>query len=196
VALDLVLQLWGGTGYLAAKILLSYAEGLARDRKWRIAGWTAYLAGLPAWVVRLSVHKDWIAAAIEAGGAPSLVLGLVLAVKRIDHAPKALDRCVSAFIYIMIVFGISYSLYLFKGITALSQILEFGVTIGFLIGTYLLARKKSTGWLFYALMLISMGVLMLIQGKIILVFQQAISLVVAVFGFIRSMTRLRIQREK
>jgi hypothetical protein len=186
---DLFLQLWGGTGYLTAKILLSYAEGLSDDRKWRIAGWSAYLAGLPAWVVLLASHRDWIAAAIEAGGVPSLILGLVLAVKRIDHAPKLLDRCVSVFIYIMIIIGAAYSVYVFKGITAFSQILEFGVTIGFLLGSYLLAKKKGSGWLLYALMLVSMGALMLIQGKIILVVQQAVSLVFAIFGFVRSVRK-------
>ncbi|GHV33784.1 hypothetical protein AGMMS4952_26050 [Spirochaetia bacterium] len=49
--------------------------------------------------------------------------------------------------YLMIVIGVSYSLYPFGGITAFSQVLEIGVTIGFLLGSFLLAKRRPSGWL-------------------------------------------------
>jgi hypothetical protein len=187
--MDIFLQVWGGIGYLLAKILLSHAEGLINDRKWRMAGWTAYLAGLPAWVMLLASRQTWIACAIEAGGAPSLVLGLVMAWKQINHINRILDWGIKVFTYLMILLGIAYSVYYFNGITTVSQVLEIGVTFGFLLGTYLLAKKKSAGWLLFAEMLVCMCIIMVIQGKWILVFQQAASLVFAIIGFVRSRTR-------
>jgi hypothetical protein len=189
--MDIFLQLWGGGGYLLAKILLSHAEGLQDDRKWRVAGWSAYILGLPAWVILLIGKHDWIAAANEAGGGPALVLGFVLALKGLDKAHPVVDLGIRIFTYGMIVFGVSYSLWFFGGITAFSQILELGVTVGFLLGSYLLAKRKASGWLFFMLMLISMGILMHIQGKIILIFQQGISLIFAVIGFVRALRRKR-----
>ena len=181
------MQIWGGLGYLLAKILLAHAEGLREDRSWRIAGWSAYLAGLPAWVILLAGKQNWIAAAIEAGGAPALLLGLVSAWKRSAHTHKAADWSVKACTYLMIAGGIAYSVYHFQGITTLSQCLEIGVTIGFLLGSYLLAKKNPFGWLLFAEMLIAMGLLMFIHEKWVLVFQQGISLVFVIIGFIRGM---------
>lgn len=186
-SMDIFLQIWGGGGYLLAKILLAHAEGLRDDRKWRVAGWFMYLLGLPAWVILLIGKQNWIAAANEAGGAPALLLGLVLAWKSLDRAPRSVDWGIKGFTYGMILLGMLYSLYYFGGITAFSQVLEIGVTIGFLLGSYLLAKKKSVGWLFLAVMLISMGTLMYIQGKPLLIIQQAISLAFVVNGFIRSL---------
>jgi hypothetical protein len=188
---SLFLQIWGGIAYLLAKILLSYAEGLSDDRKWRMAGWAAYVAGLPAWIILLASKQTWIACAVEAGGAPALILGLVIAWKRITHINKTIDWCIKIFTYLMIVLGISYSIYDFKGITTLTQVLEIGVTFGFLLGTYLLAKKKSAGWLLFAEMLICMCIIMLIQGNFILVVQQALSLVIAIIGFVRSCKRIK-----
>jgi hypothetical protein len=135
--------------------------------------------------------QDWIAAANEAGGGPALVLGFVLALKGLDKAHPLVDLGIRIFTYGMIIFGVSYSFWFFGGITTFSQILELGITVGFLLGSYLLAKKKASGWLFFALMLISMGILMYIQGKIILIFQQGISLIFAVIGFARALRRKR-----
>jgi hypothetical protein len=185
--MDLFLQIWGGLGYLLAKVLLAHAEGLREDRSWRVAGWSAYLIGLPAWVILLAGKQNWIAAAIEAGGAPALFLGLVSAWKRSARTHQAVDWSVKAFTYLVIAGGIVYSVYHFQGITTLSQCLEIGVTIGFLLGGYLLAKKNPLGWLLFAEMLIAMGLLMFIQEKWVLVFQQGISLVFVISGFIRGM---------
>ena len=192
--MDLFLQIWGGGGYLLAKILLSHAEGLEKDRPWRIAGWLAYIIGLPAWIIILAGKNNWIAAANEAGGLPALVLGLVFAWKSLDKAPALADWGVKLFTWIMIALGLGYSIYVFRGITAFTQILEMGVTIGFLLGTYLLAKKKPSGWIFFALMLCSMGTLMSLQGKVILIVQQAISLVFAIRGFARGIKGRKLLR--
>jgi hypothetical protein len=193
--MDIFLQVWGGAGYLLAKILLAHAEGIENDRKWRAAGWVMYLAGLPAWVVLLAAKQNWIAAANEAGGAPALILGLVLTLKNLDKTPRYIDWGIKGFTYCMIVIGTLYSLYWFNGITTFSQILELGVTVGFLLGSYLLAKRKSTGWLLLAIMLISMGILMYIQGKTILIIQQAISLLFVINGFTRSLRKNKRGRQ-
>jgi hypothetical protein len=184
--MDLFLQIWGGAGYLAAKILLSHAEGIKNDRAWRIAGWLSYVIGVPAWVILLAGKHDWLAAANEAGGAPALILGLVLAWKGREKAHPAVDLAVRIFTYLMIALGAGYSLYVFHGITAFTQVLEIGVTVGFLLGSYLLAKKKAAGWLLFMLMLTSTATLMFIQGKPVLVIQQTISLVFVINGFVRA----------
>jgi hypothetical protein len=184
--MDVFLQLWGGGFYLLAKILLSHAEGLRHDRNWRVAGWGMYILGLPAWVVLLAGRQNWIAAANEAGGGPALALGLILAWKGSGRAHPVAEWGVRIFTYLMIAFGTGYSVYSFGGLNTFSQALEIGVTIGFLLGSFLLAGRKAAGWLLYALMTVSMGTLMLIQGKAILVVQQGVSLLFVALGFVRS----------
>ncbi|MDR2394379.1 MAG: multidrug transporter [Treponema sp.] len=192
--MDIFLQVWGGVAYLLAKIFLSQAEGLQEDRTWRLMGWAVYLIGLPAWVIVLASKQNWIASAIEAGGAPALVLGLVTAWKRLDQIPRWLDWFVKGITYLMIVFGIAYSMYYFKGITTLSQMLEIGVTFGFLLGTYLLAKKNPAGWLLFAQMLICMALLMYLQDNMMLCVQQILSLVFVINGFIRAFRKQKSPR--
>ncbi|MHB9291577.1 hypothetical protein Holit_00655 [Hollandina sp. SP2] len=187
--MDVFLQIWGGAGYLLAKLFLSHAEGLKDDRTWRLMGWSVYLIGLPAWVVLLASKQNWIASAIEVGGAPALISGLVMAWKRLDQLPRWIDGCVKGVTYLMIIFGMAYSVYYFKGIMTLSQILEIGVTFGFLLGTYLLAKRNPWGWLLFAEMLICMALLMYRQGTLILCVQQILSLVIAINGFIRGIRK-------
>jgi hypothetical protein len=187
--MDIFLQIWGGAGYLLAKIFLSHAEGVRDDRNWRLAGWSLYLLGLPAWVILLAGRQNWIAAANEAGGGPALLLGLVLAWTGRYKAHPAIEWVVRIFTYLMIVIGTGYSLYTFGGITAFSQVLEIGVTVGFLLGSFLLAGRHPSGWLLYALMIVSMGALMFTQGKVILIVQQGVSLVFVILGFFRAVRR-------
>ncbi|MHC6203327.1 multidrug transporter [Breznakiellaceae bacterium SP9] len=187
--MDIFLQIWGGVAYLLAKIVLSHAEGLADDRKWRIAGWISYIIGVPAWVILLVGNNDWIAAANEAGGLPSLCLGLVLAWKRLDKAPRYADWGVTVFTWLLVILGICYSVYHFGGITEFTQILEMGITIGFLLGTYCLAKKIPIGWFLFVLMLCCTGTLMFLREKTILIVQQAISLVFVINGFRHAISR-------
>lgn len=184
--MELFLQIWGGVLYLFNKIFLAQAEGQEDGRRWRISGWAVYLAGLPAWVIILVSHQDWIAAAIEAGGAPSMFLGLIVALKGMEEKPKTLEKGAQIVAYSILVLWVGYSLYDFGGITAFSQILEMGVMAGYLVGTWMLARQKPTGWLWFGVMTISMGSLMFMQAKPILGVQQVISLGFVIHGFRRS----------
>ena len=184
--MDITLQVWGGVCYLLNKVFLSHAEGIKDDKRWRVCAWAVYLAGLPAWVIILILKRDWMAAAIEAGGAPAMILGLVAAIMGLKQTPGLLKKGAGVFAYGLLAVGVAYSLYDFGGITAFSQVLEIGVILGFLAGSYLLAKENAIGWLFFMLMNISMGTLMAIQGKPILVIQQTASLCFVFRGFFRS----------
>lgn len=183
--MELLLQIWGGGFYLLNKIFFACAEGRPEDgkRKLLIAGWFVYLLGVPAWVIILAGKHDWIAASIEAGGVPAMLFGLFSAYQGSIVANRFFDRIVSLFTYSFLVLGISYSFYDYRGLTSISQLLEIGVVVGFLLGSYLLAKKNRLGWLFFMLMNISTGSLMLLQHKQLLAVQQMISLCFAIYGF-------------
>ena len=183
--MDIFLQTWGGIFYLLAKIFLSIAEG-KENSKCRIAGWVIYLLGVPPWVIILALNRNWIAMAIEAGAVPALILGVVIVIKQLKQAPAIPDKSIRIFTWLLIAFAILYSMYDYGGINRFSQILEFGVTVGFLLGSYLLSKKDRRGWLCYLLMNLSMGTLMFINGKFIFAFLQLISIIFVMSGFIRS----------
>lgn len=183
-----VLQWLGGGFYLLNKIFLSLSERaksnkMARAQRWRVISWLVYLAGLPAWVI-IFIHKhDWIAASLEAGGGPAMLLGLVTAIRgTADHPPRWLNRIA----LLCIPVGLGYSLYDFGGLTAISQWLEIALVLGFLVGTYLLARERMSGYLWYVLMHVSCGWLMYRQGYPWLAMQQAASLVFIVDAYVVS----------
>jgi len=187
--LDIFLQVWGGAFYLLAKIFLSLAEG-EENSKWRVRGWIIYLFGVPPWVIVLAHNRNWIATAIEAGGVPAMILGIIITTRQLVHAPPMLDRITRVFVWGLMFIGVIYSVYDFGGITALSQILECGVTAGFLIGTYLLAKKDRRGWLCFMLMNTSMGTLMAMQEKWIFSILQAVSLHFVISGWRKSRRKL------
>ena len=191
--MDLVLQIWGGLFYLTNKICFALAEGqeINRKRQLKIFGWIIYILGVPAWVAILIIKRDWIAASIEAGGIPAMLFGLFNVYKYSEKPNRFFDIIASFFTYAFIIFGISYSLYDYGGLTSISQLLEIGVMIGFLMGSYLLAKNISYGWLFFMIMNANMGTLMIIQNKPILAFQQAVSLCFVVYGFI---TAIKVSR--
>ncbi len=182
--MEVFLQIWAGGFYLLNKIFLSLGEG--GDKRWQIAGWSIYLLGLPAWFVILTEKHDWIVTSTEVGGAPAMLLGLVIAWKGKEQTPRILKILAGLFAYGLLAVGIIYSLYDHRGLTSITQLLELCVTIGFLMGTYLLAEKKSIGWLFFALMNVSMATLMAVQSKPYLVVQQITSLGFVVWGYHRS----------
>lgn len=184
--MDIVLQAWGGGFYLLNKIFLAIAEGKKKKRKrqLKLAGWAIYILGVPAWVIILISKHDWIAASIEAGGVPSMLLGLVTVYKGSEYPNKYFDLIVSSFTYVFLIFGVCYSVYDYGGLASVSQLLEIGVMIGFLIGSYLLAKGNLFGWLFFMLMNGSMATLMLIQSKPLLSAQQIVSLCFVVYGFL------------
>jgi len=185
VYLDLFLQIWGGTGYLLAKILLAIAEGKENGGRWRIVGWFSYLLGIPAWVILLAGKNDWIIAANDVGSIPSMILGIIIAWRQNKQANKIYETFVKYFTGFMIVMGITYSIYHFHGITTISQVLEILVIIGFLGGSYLLAKNNLNGWLLFSLMCICVVILMLMQDRILLAILQAVSLITTLIGYMR-----------
>ncbi len=186
------LQWLGGGCYLLNKIFLAWTEDAAQrghDRWaniWRITAWVVYLIGLPPWVIIFVHRQDWIAASVEAGGAPAMVLGLVIAINgSTAKSPVWLDRL--AFLCIPI--GIGYSLYDFGGLRTFSQVLELGLALGFLTGTYQLAKQDPRGYLWYVLMHISCGWLMANQGFYWLAAQQAVSLLFIIRAYVTAIRR-------
>jgi len=178
--LDQVLQWLGGGFYLLNKIFLSLSERArnrgdnATARKWRIASWVVYLVGLPPWVAIFVSHRNWIAASVEASGIPAMVLGLVIAFRGTTKDPP---RWLDSLALVCIPMGFSYSLYDFGGLKSINQWLEIGLVVGFLVGTYLLAKERTEGYLWYVLMHVACAWLMWIQGYQWLFLQQAVSLV-------------------
>ena len=183
--MDIALQIWGGSFYLINKILFALAEGKKQKikRNLKLNGWAIYIFGVPAWVIILLSEQNWIAASIEAGGVPSMILGLYTVFQSSDSPNRLLDKVASFFTYGSIALGVGYSLFDYGGITSFSQFLEMGVMLGFLLGSYLLAKNNRTGWLFFMVMNGSMATLMLIQHKPLLALQQIVSLSFVIYGF-------------
>lgn len=184
--MDLLLQVWGGGFYLSNKILLAIAEGRPQKSKrlLRLAGWSIYVLGVPAWVIILISKQNWIAASIEVGGVPSMLLGIFNVYTRDEASSKVFDTIALGVTYVSLALGVSYSIYGHGGINTVTQLLEIGVMVGFLLGSYFLAKNLSFGWLFFMLMNGSMAILMFIQGKPILTIQQLFSLCFVIYGFI------------
>lgn len=183
--MDLALQVWGGGFYLLNKIFFAVAEGQRenRQRKIWIAGWLVYILGVPAWFIILAGKHDWIAASIQAGVVPSMLFGLHNAFSHADSTNKTFDRIASLCTCVCLSIGISYSLYDYGGLTSGSQVLELCIMLGFLVGSYLLAKKNFYGWLFFMLMNGCMATLMLLQNKPLLSAQQLLSLCFVLYGF-------------
>ena len=185
----IILQLWGGVFYLLAKIFLSIAEGnKTTNGNWRLLGWMVYLIGIPAWLIVLSLDQRWIALAVEAGGIPAMIIGINSSVKNPKVISKMIDTVIKIFTIGLIVLGVFYSIHKFGGITKFTQILEMGVTVGFLVGTYLLSKKNYYGWICFLLMNLSMATLMFMQGpnRYIFAILQVISIYFVVSGFINA----------
>lgn len=175
-----VLQWLGGGFYLLNKVFFSFAERAQargrseQSRQWQIASWIVYLAGLGPWVIIFVSWRNWIAASVEASGTPAMILGLVTALRLGESrkAPQWLDFTAIT----LIVLGFGFSFYDFGGLRTLNQWLEVGLVTGFLIGTYLLAKKRASGYLWFILMHVSCGSLMWIQHYPWLTLQQVVSL--------------------
>ena len=193
--MDLLLQIWGGGCYLANKILFSVSESRAESirRKLKVSGWLVYILGVPAWVIILVSNNDWIAASIEAGGIPAMLLGLYNTIHNHRRVNRAFNRVVSLCTYSSLVFGLSFSVYHHGGINSLTQVLEVGVMLGFLLGSYLLAKGNLNGWLFFMLMNSSMASLMFIQDKPVLMAQQLVSLCFVIYGAVKSRSNQKIR---
>jgi hypothetical protein len=176
------MQLGGGFFYLLNKIFFSFKERTVGNlsRQWRIWAWVVYIIGLPFWLVILSHEKNWMVTFVEAGGLPSMGLGLFLAFRRKDEEPteksKRWEQRLDTFARAAAFLGIAYSVYDFGGFATLNQWVELGVVVGFLVGTYRLANDKLDGYLWFLLMNASAGLLMYIQNYEWLAAQQVVSL--------------------
>lgn len=186
--MDLILQIVAGLSYLVNKILFSFAENKSPKLKksLKIKGWIIYIVGVPAWVIILTSNQNWIAASIEAGGIPAMLLGLYNTYYDNKKENKLFTTFVSINTYVFVAIGLTYSIIDNNGISSYSQVLEMGVMIGFLFGSYFMAKNHSSGWLFFMLMNLSMATLMLLENKSILMFQQLLSLCFVVYGFYQS----------
>jgi len=182
----IVLQIWGGLFYLLNKIFLSLAERKENQNtvgksRWRIWSWIIYILGVPPWVIVLVYGRNWIAAALEAGGLPAMALGLIIALKGRGREPKWLNYV----IMLCIIAGLGYSLYDWRGITTLSQVYELAMVAGFLIGTYEIAKLKVSGYLWFILMNIGCIALMYEQGGCnLLLWQQVLSIPFSIDAYI------------
>jgi hypothetical protein len=191
-----LLTWWAGIFYLLQKVGLLCTElsgKSLRGLKFRIAAWTVYIAGLPAWLFIFADKDRWIAFGVEAGGAPAMVLGLVRALRDYRHLKRKLLRGEEVALFtprwlkvldlvsctIAVAIGLGYSIAIFGGLTTQNQWLEIGLATGFLAGTYLLATERPSGYLWYLLMNGSTALLMKNQGHPELFWQQ-----VASMGFI------------
>ena len=173
--IDILLQIWGGLFYLLNKVFFSQAERSKsiNDRKlWRIRSWIVYLAGLPAWVVVFISEHNWIAAGVDFGGGPAIIIRLIIALRGHRTEPKWLDYIAK----LSVLVGLTLSVYEFGGIKHLSQLLELGITAGFLMGTYMMAKDNAQGYLWLMLGNVSCASLMGIEGFYILMTQQLVSL--------------------
>jgi len=183
--MDLILQIWGGSSYLLNKILFAVSEGKRHEAKriLKLFGWAIYIIGVPAWVIILISKNNWIAASIEAGGLPSMVLGIYSVYCNSKVPNVTLDRFAKYITYAAVSTGVLYSFWDYGGITSISQLLEIGVMVGFLFGSYLLAKNINSGWIFFMLMNGSMSCLMHLQNKPLLMIQQLVSLGFVVYGY-------------
>lgn len=170
------LQIWGGLFYLLNKICFSRAErntNIKNKQTWRIISWIVYLTGLPAWIVIFVTEHNWIAAAIESGGAPAMLIGLLIALRGQGREPRWLDYIAK----VAVISGLLLSFYEFGGIKTLKQILELGIAAGFLLGTYLMAKDNIQGYFWLMLGNVMCSTLMGIEGYFILMVQQLVSLI-------------------
>ena len=178
-AWSLQLQLWGGLCYLLHKIFSFQYERTKKD-VWLTTAWIVYIAGLPAVVAILLKEHNWIFAWLELSALPLMILGLILAAKKLSGAEIGLRlKVLDPLVYILIGIGLGYSLRDFGGLTTLNQGLELGASGGFLIGTYLQGKKNPRAYLFYILMNLSAGVLLWRENYIWFTLQQ-----IASIGFI------------
>lgn len=192
--MDLVLQVWGGFFYLLNKIFFALSEGRtgATSKNFTLSAWCFYIIGVPAWVIILISHQNWIAASIEAGTVPAILLGLYNAYHNNEKPNEKFNNTVKVCTYFSVVFGLLYSVNYHSGITSLSQVLEVGMMLGLLLGSYYMARSNILGWLYFMLVNLSAAALMLLQDKPILMAQQLLSLCFVIYGYIKARHKLNM----
>lgn len=176
---ELELAVVGGGLYLTNKALLNVMERRRRLTSaepfwfWRRWAWSIYLMGLPPIVAVFLTKDNWVFAAIEVGGVPAMLCGLVTAMKRRDP-PRWLHWIANCGLLI----GICLSLGNLGLSRPVTQGLETLGGIGFLVGTIMLAKDKEKGYWWFLLMGVATGTLFYVQGDYVLAAMQAVSICV------------------
>ncbi len=174
----LFLQITGGLFYFTNKLFFSAAERAKKEhyrRKFQIAAWVVYLLGVTPWVTIFLSERNWIAAAMESSGVPSMIMGLINVIR--NKKDSNLSRWLDAMAKLMIVSGLGISLYDFGGISSMNQVIELGIAAGFLLGTYYMAKTSSAGYYWLLLGNLAAALLMFRQGYFILMAQQLLSMI-------------------
>lgn len=172
----ILLQVWGGLFYLLNKLFFSIAERsnhIKFQQKSRVYAWAAYMTGLPAWVFVFISEHNWIAAAIESSGVPAMIMGLYYALK--ESREQSYNAWLDYISRFMIILGLGLSIYDFGGLTTFNQLLELGIALGFIFGTYFLAKFKARGYFWFMFGNIAAAALMMRQGYYVLMTQQLLS---------------------
>lgn len=169
-----LLQIWGAAFYLLNKVFWALAErkGKEKGRKLHICAWVSYLAGHPAWWAAFALKHNWIVFGLGIGGLPSTILGLVIAVRGQGKDPLWLKSLA----LISAAVGFYFSIHEMGGIVNLRQGAEIGMSVTYLVGTYLLAIKKPAGYISFILLNIFSLSLMWSQGYLIMAIQQILSI--------------------
>ncbi len=180
-----ILQCWGGGWFLANKFAYSRAERLtdeASKRRWRVWSWILYMVGLPAWFAIFVMDRNWMVMLVEMSGVPSLILGLLIALRGVGREPSWLSRTA----YVSAALGLGLSLYDRSGFHEFGQALEIISVAGFLIGTPLIAKHRPSGYLWYLPMNGAMAALVALNGHWILCIQQVASLGFVLDAYLRA----------
>lgn len=178
------LQLCGGLPYFLAKVLFSQTERRdpgVQKKQLLILSWSVYLVGLPFFVVIFARQGNLIAAGIEVGALPSMVMGLVASVRGKGKIPIWLNLLA---IICAVSAGILWSFSKNAGLTSNTQLLELCITATFILGTYFLAKQKAWGYLVFLPMHISGAMLMREKSDTLLMVLQLISLIFVTDAFI------------
>ena len=123
---------------------------------------------------------------LEAGGAPAMLCGLLVGIRRKD-APKWLDLIA----LLVIPIGLAMSLLDFRSIPLLNHILEFAGSAGFLIGSYLLAKDRISGYGWFFLMNAATAWLLYIEHYPLFVPQQVVSIIFIIDATVQRVKSLR-----
>lgn len=114
-----------------------------------------------------------------------MLLGLIIALREKGKEPQWLNFVAVA----ATVVGITVSVYDIGMMHELTQWLELGLAIGFLAGTFLLAREIASGYIFFMIMNASNAGLMYLEHYPWLVLQQIFSFGVMFYAYKLSKSR-------
>lgn len=179
-----LLQIFAGGFYFLNKVflLLVYLVPNKRIKTTNILASIVYPFGLPFWIIIFYLEKDFIALSLELGGLFSMILSIRTSTKGKDNKTVLYEKICLYITFFFLVFGTFSSLYTHSGITSFTQVLEIFIVVGFLVGTYKMARQSSEVYYWFSFMNLSCATLMLIQENPILFGFQICSLICMVTG--------------